>query len=57
LVSQELVESSRHAGLMIFPWAVNTEEELQRIMDLGLEVVITDEVQRMQQFLNALPNK
>jgi glycerophosphoryl diester phosphodiesterase len=57
LVSQELVEMSRQTGLTIYPWAVNSEEELQRMMDFGLEVVITDEVQKMQQFLNALPNR
>ncbi|MFX1301092.1 MAG: glycerophosphodiester phosphodiesterase [Promethearchaeota archaeon] len=57
LVSKELVEMSRQAGLVVYPWAVNAEEDLQRMMDLGVEVVITDEVPRMQQFLNALPNR
>jgi glycerophosphoryl diester phosphodiesterase len=57
LVSHELVEMSRQAGLMIFPWAVNVEEELQRMMDLGVKAVITDEVQRIQQVLNARSNR
>ena len=57
LVSKELVEMSRQAELVIYPWAVNAEEDLQRMMDLEVEVVITDEVARMQQFLSALPNR
>lgn len=54
LISQELVKKSRKVGLAVYPWAVNEIEDLQRMMDAGIETIITDEVRKMQQFLHSL---
>ncbi|MFX1565238.1 MAG: glycerophosphodiester phosphodiesterase [Promethearchaeota archaeon] len=57
LISQELVCESRQVGLTVCPWAVNTIEDLRRVIDLGLEVIITDEAKNMQQFLHSLSQR
>ncbi|MFW9831929.1 MAG: glycerophosphodiester phosphodiesterase, partial [Candidatus Thorarchaeota archaeon] len=55
LISPNFVKKSRQVGLDIYPWAVNEKEDVEKMIAMGLEVLITDEVQRVQQLLNSLP--
>ncbi|MFX1562679.1 MAG: glycerophosphodiester phosphodiesterase [Promethearchaeota archaeon] len=42
LVTTELVEQCRKAKLLINPWTVDDESEMKRLIDLGVDNIITD---------------
>ena len=42
LVDEALIEKVRAKGMTIVPWTVNTTEEMQRLLDLGVDGIITD---------------
>ena len=44
LVDQSLVSACRAAGLDIVPWTVNEPRHLEKMRDLGVTAVITDDV-------------
>lgn len=42
LVSKELVQSCQQQGLKIIPWTVNTAADIERLLGLGVDGIITD---------------
>jgi glycerophosphoryl diester phosphodiesterase len=42
LVDAEVVQAARAAGVTLAVWTVNEEADLRRVVDLGVDVVITD---------------
>lgn len=42
LVDEALIEKVRANGMSIVPWTINTTEEMQRLLDLGVDGIITD---------------
>ncbi len=43
LVSRELVEISHRHDLMVFPWTLNTNHEIRRAADMGVDGFATDD--------------
>ena len=42
LVNKKLVEFIHAQGMQLIPWTVNTPEEIQKLMEIGVDGVITD---------------
>ncbi len=42
LVDKNLVQSCRKNGIKIIPWTVNEEEDMERLLNLGVDGLITD---------------
>jgi len=42
LVTRELVEQVHKSGMQLIPWTVNTKEEMLKLIDLGVDAIITD---------------
>jgi glycerophosphoryl diester phosphodiesterase len=42
LVDEELVEAVRERGLQLIPWTVNDLDDMQRLLRLGVDGLITD---------------
>ncbi len=43
VVDAALVAAARQAGLRVAAWTVNTEPDIRRVLDLGVDVVISDQ--------------
>ncbi len=43
LASRELVEKAHRHDLMVFPWTLNTEKEIRRARDLGVDGFASDD--------------
>ncbi|MFW9983533.1 MAG: glycerophosphodiester phosphodiesterase [Candidatus Odinarchaeota archaeon] len=52
LVSEELRQSSRRHGLMLNPWSINSEVDMRRFIELGVDWIITDNPRRLLRILN-----
>jgi glycerophosphoryl diester phosphodiesterase len=42
LITKETVDICRSKGMNLVPWTVNTVEDMQRLVDLGVNGIITD---------------
>lgn len=42
LVDDNLVRSCHQNGIQLIPWTVNEEEDMQKLLDLGVDGIITD---------------
>jgi glycerophosphoryl diester phosphodiesterase len=42
------VEKIKAAGLQIYPWTVNAPEDIQKMVSLGVEAIITDYPERIK---------
>jgi glycerophosphoryl diester phosphodiesterase len=42
LVTSETVQEARNAGLQVIPWTVNEVDEMKRLVDLGVDGIISD---------------
>ena len=42
LASRELIEEVHDEGLRVIPWTVNDESEMRRLINLGVDGVISD---------------
>jgi glycerophosphoryl diester phosphodiesterase len=42
LVTAAVVAAARRAGLRLSVWTVNDEADLRRVIDLGVDIVMTD---------------
>lgn len=42
VVNKEVVDACHRQNMLIVPWTVNTKEEIQRLVDLGIDGVISD---------------
>jgi glycerophosphoryl diester phosphodiesterase len=51
LVSPQLVEQCHSAGLDVNPWTVNDKQEMQRLIALTVDGIITDYPQQLQELL------
>ncbi|MFX1475384.1 MAG: glycerophosphodiester phosphodiesterase, partial [Promethearchaeota archaeon] len=52
LVSPQLVEQCHDSDLEVNPWTVNDKQEMQRLIDLAVDSIITDNPQQLQELLN-----
>jgi glycerophosphoryl diester phosphodiesterase len=50
-VTGELVKQSRKAGLLINPWVVNEESDMQRLIEFGVDSIITDSPMKLVKML------
>jgi glycerophosphoryl diester phosphodiesterase len=50
-VTGELVKQSRKAGLLINPWVVNEESDMQRMIEFGVDSIITDSPMKLIKML------
>jgi len=50
LITAELVQQCHAAGLKCVPWTVNTLPEMQKLVQLGVDGIITDYPDLLQQF-------
>jgi len=48
VLTREQVDRMHAAGLKVFPWTINTREEAQRILALGVDGLICNELQVMR---------
>ena len=42
LVDEKMVKSCHENGIRIIPWTVNEEEDMVKLLDLGVDGIITD---------------
>ena len=42
LVNKRLVEYCHHENILLIPWTVNSVEEAKKLVDMGVDGVITD---------------
>jgi glycerophosphoryl diester phosphodiesterase len=47
LASRELISEVHEEGLKVFAWTVNEENEIERLLDLGVDGIITDYPERV----------
>jgi glycerophosphoryl diester phosphodiesterase len=52
LVSTELRQASQRQGLMLNPWSINSEVDMCRFIELGVDWIITDNPPRLLRILN-----
>ena len=50
-LNKELVEALRSAGLFIIAWTVNEPDQWQKLVDMGVDGIITDYPRRLVEFL------
>jgi len=43
LASKELAEKAHKHNLMVFPWTLNTEQEIRWVVDIGVDGFVTDD--------------
>jgi glycerophosphoryl diester phosphodiesterase len=51
-VTPEYVEQAHQAGLKVNPWTVNQVSDLQRMVDLGVDAITTDQPDELAQLLD-----
>ncbi len=44
LVTRELVQTAHGLGVRVVPWTVNEPNEMERLLDLGVDGLVTDDV-------------
>jgi glycerophosphoryl diester phosphodiesterase len=42
VVDEKLVDAAHRAGLQVHVWTVNTRSEMARLLDIGVDGLITD---------------
>jgi Glycerophosphoryl diester phosphodiesterase len=42
MATPELVKKCQELGMKFIPWTVNTSEEIQQLVDMGVDGIITD---------------
>lgn len=42
LLDQQKIETAQQMGMKVIPWTVNTEEEMEQLIDWGIDGIITD---------------
>lgn len=52
LLSEELVVMLHEAGLEVIPWTINTIEDWQRAINMGVDAIITDYPQALRNYLS-----
>ena len=52
LITEELVELAHEYDLRVHPWTVNDGEIMNRLIDMGVDGIITDDIQLLNHLLN-----
>lgn len=47
-VTAEMISEAHELGLPVLPWTVNTTADMERLMDLGVDGIITDYPTRLR---------
>ncbi len=55
LVTSRVVSLAHSAGVRLYVWTVNTPDEMQRLVDLGVDGIITDRPDALLRLLGRLP--
>lgn len=53
LVTPELISAAHAEGLKVFPYTIDAEEELQRLLDLGVDGIFTNFPARLRALVDA----
>ena len=53
LASRELIEEVHDEGLQVWAWTVNDEDEIKRLVRLGIDGLITDYPQKVKEILSS----
>jgi glycerophosphoryl diester phosphodiesterase len=53
LVTRELVQTAHRLGVRVVPWTVNDADEMTRLLDLGVDGLVTDDVALARQVVAA----
>ena len=51
IMADSWIQSAHKAGLKIIPWTVNDTSEMKRLIELGVDGIITDYPDRLIQLL------
>ncbi|MGD8792097.1 MAG: glycerophosphodiester phosphodiesterase [Anaerolineae bacterium] len=51
VITPRLVDAAHHRNLQVHAWTINDEEEMRRMIDLGVDGIITDYPDRLLQLL------
>lgn len=54
LVNQKFITKAHKNNIKIFPWTVNSESSIKKLIKLGIDGIITNEVHRVKKILNEL---
>ena len=52
LVSENFKNKAHNNNIKIFPWTVNSESAIRKLINIGVDGIITNEVQRVKELLN-----
>jgi glycerophosphoryl diester phosphodiesterase len=56
VVTKEFVEAAHERNLEVHVWTVNQTEDMQRLLDMGVDGIMTDYPNRLLNLLGRLPN-
>jgi glycerophosphoryl diester phosphodiesterase len=51
-VTPSLVQAAHECGLQVHAWTVNRRDEMQRLLDLGVDGIVTDEAETLRDLLS-----
>ncbi|MFW9940261.1 MAG: glycerophosphodiester phosphodiesterase [Candidatus Thorarchaeota archaeon] len=54
LVNQNLIVKTHKNNIKIIPWTVDSESEIKRLINLGIDGIITNEIQKVKNVLNEM---
>jgi len=54
LVNQKFITKAHKNNIKIFPWTVNSDSSIKKLIKLGIDGIITNEVHRVKKILNEL---
>ena len=52
LVNQKFVERSHKNNIKILPWTVDSESTIKKLVEIGVDGIITNNVSRVKEILN-----
>jgi glycerophosphoryl diester phosphodiesterase len=52
-LTEELIAQAHQKGIKIIPWTVNEKEDMQRLIEMGVDGLITDYPDRLRELLDA----
>ena len=52
LVTRRFVEAAHAAGVRVDAWTINGDEEMRRLLDLGVDVIMTDRPETLSDVLD-----
>ena len=52
LITPALVDKAHHAGLQVVAWTINEPEQMHRLIDAGVDGIMTDYPDRLVRVLN-----